>query len=182
MLPQILTNNPGNLTSTTFFRRTIDQTQDSTVQQTSEPEHQSTEPVPAELVKLETVDVSANLENASTPIANHLETQNTAKRVEALGQPVEASGGSIEHQIHDQFDYQLGNLRSSQLGNDTNVHDNSTSDRDEAVHVANLLQPKQIVQALTKEDVTSLLQNTQNLQTAIILNEILKPASSRWQM
>lgn len=165
-----------------FFRRTIDQAHDSTVQQTSEPKHQSTEPVPTELVKRETVDVSAKLENGNTHVANHLETKNTAKRVEVLEPPVESAGKSSGHHIHGQFDHQLGNLRSSQLDNDTNVHDNPTSDRDETVPVANLLQQKQIVQALTNEDVTSLLQNTQNLQTAIILNEILKPASSRWQM
>jgi len=166
-----------------FFRRATGQLQDSSVRQPPEPEIQCAEPVQYGPVEAEIVDEVGPRETVRTLVEHDIQTRNTEERSQRLGQRVELAGESLEDHIHEQFDYDSGNLYPSSIAEDfgTDKDSNLTLYKsDDIDHFEQADPGEQMSKTVALEDVTAMLRNTPNLRSAIILNEILKPASSRW--
>ena len=166
-----------------FFRRATGQLQDSSVRRPPEPEIQCAEPVQYGPVEAEIVDEVGLRENVSTHVEHDIQTRNTVERSERLGQRVELAGESLEHHVHEQFDHELRHLHLSSIAEDFGTDKDSDLthyESDDVDHFEQADPGEQMSKTVALGDVTAMLRNTSNLRSAILLNEILKPASSRW--
>ena len=137
-----------------FLRRATDQSHDAPVRQPAELEVEYAEPVYAEPVEADLSDAVVH-----ERISSHVEH-------------------ALEQHVHDAFDHNLGSLHATANEDDAGA-EVPTHSEDHIDHFAPA-NARQTEQTTDVQDVTSMLRDSHNLRTAIILNEIFKPVSSRW--
>lgn len=112
-------------------------------------------------------ELAENTDRIASSVAAHLRgAEDMAQHIEQLGDRVEEADDIMEARLHQTFGHQVGRLKSSTAA--------TTATRGDANAVA-----ATVAQA-TVLGIAHMLQSPQNIQSAIILNEVFNRPIDRW--
>ena len=158
-----------------FLRHATEQSHSPPATPTSpdpEPEILIAEAVHAEPV----VAQLTNTYNHDDEGGQHLETQLESHHIKSR---LTSTSDAVEKRVHEHLDHRLGTLQGSQSEAEPKT-DERLPEKDYVDHFETENSSEDTLQASDVVDVPTMLSDTRNLKTAIILNEILTPVSSRW--
>ncbi len=115
------------------------------------------QPLAAEIVDPARPPVGQGL---SEQIARDINTADIARHAGALGKETSQATAKLEHQIHEKFDHQLGDLQRQPQ--------------------ATPAEPEATLPITSAAGLSALLSDAESLKQAIILNEILQRPDHRW--
>ncbi len=127
------------------------------------------EPLEAELVREPPIGELRNRHAVSAQVAADLDTSRTERRIERMGDNVEAADEVMASHVRDVFDHPLGSLTDTSLRGYSQAE---TAAEPESEKITST--PTAAV------DFAALLGNVDNIRQAIVMNEILQRPVDRW--
>lgn len=120
--------------------------------------------MPAEVVDVEIVDEPPRGQRVAAHVARHLDTRDISQHADSLAADVARADDVMDARLQSKFDHAVGHLRGGTQ--DYTVAASGTDPRADAVRAKGLP---------LAEQVAAMLRDPQSVQTAIVLNEIMRP-------